>query len=171
MKFGDRTLRIPTQIWAVLDILGGGDFSFYGLKGMLSNGDLIEQRARVHDVFSYPFYNFDGHAYGFVFVIKSFKNADAPVLYFTITQHGSCDNICIIDWLGSRDYRNPPLTNRERPEGARMASFNFGQVGHVLEYVRTLIALFLMNMAGEEFTTDGVIGIENANSEYGKRVL
>lgn len=171
MKLGDRNLGIQAQIWAVLNILSEGDFSFFGITGVDIDQDKIEKTAKNHDVYTYPFYNFDGHAYGFVFAVKSFTHPDKPVLYFTITQHGSCDNICVMDWLGARDYRNPPMTNQQRPEGARCAHFAFGQAGDVVSYVRVLVTFFLLGMAGSPINTEGVLGIENASSEYGKRVL
>jgi len=169
MKLGDRSLGISAQIWAVLSILGEDDFCFYGLADF--DGDEVERKAKNFDAHTYPFYNFDGRAYGFVFVVKSFTKPELPVLYFSITQHGSCDNICVMDWLGSRDYRNPPMTNKQRPEGARMASFNFGQVGDVLEYVRTLVGYYVSGKSGTPFQTEGCIGIEAPDSEYGKRVV
>ncbi len=169
MKLGDRSLGIPAQIWSILNILGEGDFCFYGLGDF--DGDAVEKKAKNFDVYTYPFYNFDGRAYGFVFIVKSFAKPELPALHFSVTQHGSCDNICIMDWLGTRDYRNPPMTNQQRPEGARMASFNFGQIGDVLEYIRTLVAYYLIGKAGTPFETEGVVGIEAPNSEYGKRVV
>jgi len=171
MKLGDRSLGISPQIWAVLEVLAGGDYGFYGLNIEGTTDDMADTKSKNHDVFTYPFYNFVGRAYGFVFVVKSFADIKKPVLNFTITECGGGDDICVIDWLSSRDYRNPPMTSSERPEESRMASFRFGQTGDVLEYVRTLVAYYLIGKPGTPFKTEGVIGVEAPNSEYGKRVV
>jgi hypothetical protein len=160
MKLGNASLGIPAQIWAVLEILGEGDFCL-GFNG--ADYDNFEKVAENFDVFTYPFYNFAGGAYGFVFVVKSFARVEEPVLYFTITQHGACDEICVIDWLGPRDYQNPPMTNAQRPEKSRCAHFAFGAAGDVVSYVRTLVSHFVIGKAGTQFKTDGVLAIENPN--------
>jgi hypothetical protein len=126
--------------------------------------DNFEKVAEKFDVFTYPFYNFAGGAYGFVFVVKSFARVEDPVLYFTITQHGSCDNICVIDWLGKRDYQNPPMTNAQRPENSRCAHFAFGQAGDVVSYVRVLVSQFVIGKAGAKIQTEGILAIENADA-------
>jgi len=172
MKLGDRTLGISSQIWAVLEVLSGGDYGFYGCNIEGTTDDMADTKSKNHDVFTYPFYNFVGRAYGFVFVVKSFADINKPVLNFTITEAGGGDDICVIDWLSDRDLsRTPPMTHEQRPEDSRMASFRFGQTGDVLEYVRTLVAYYLVGKAGTPFRTEGVIGAVAPNSEYGKRVL
>jgi hypothetical protein len=177
MKLGDRSLGISPQIWAVLEVLAGGDYGFYGLipevtlklKEFRSDSEnILERREKNHDVFTYPFYNFSGRAYGFVFVVKSFADITKPVLNFTITEAGGGDDICVIDWLSDRDLsRTPPMTSESRPEESRMATFRFGQTGDVLEYVRTLVAYYLIGKPETPFRTNGVIGI----SERGKVVV
>jgi len=171
MKLGDRGLGISPQIWAVLEILSGGDYNFYAVAKNLDDSDEMERREKNHEVFTYPFYNFSGRAYGFVFQVKSFADINKPVLNFTITESGGGDDICVIDWLSTRAYRTAPMTEKERPEKARMASFRFGQTGDVLEYVRTLVAYYLLGKAGTPFRTDGVIGIDAPESEYSRRVV
>lgn len=168
MKLGNSSLGIPAQIWAVLNILGEDDFCL-GFHGLDMDDDKLERLAKNHDVYTYPFYNFIGHAYGFVFVVKSFTYPDRPVLYFTITQHGSCDNICVIDWIGPRDYQNPPMNHSVRPEGARCAHFAFGQAGDVVSYVRVLVTQFVIGNAGDKIQTEGILAIENADA--GKQVV
>jgi hypothetical protein len=174
MKLADAKLGIPDQIWAVLQLLGGGDYSFFGLKVEGLTEQQMRGTVEEYDVQTFPFYNFEGRAYGFSFMVKHFNTSsydNKPVLYFTITEHGSSDNICVIDWLGTYSHRNPPMLSKDRPEASRCAFFNYGQVGDVVQYVRTLIAYYLAGKAGTAFRTNGVIGIENADSEYGKRVL
>jgi hypothetical protein len=158
MKLGDRSLGISPQIWAVLEILAGGDYGFYG-----TGVEGAEEKSKNHDVFTYPFYNFAGRAYGFTFVVKSFADIDKPVLNFTITEAGGGDDICVIDWLSGR--RKPVLTEEGRPEKSRMASFHFADINSVLEYVRKLIALYLVGDAGTSFVTEGCINIINEAEE------
>lgn len=135
MKLAYRQLGIPSQIWAVLQILGD-DFTFYDLGFDEAQEKKLNDTMDMH---TFPFYNRPGRAAGFVWKFKKYN--DLQALFFTITQHGSCDDICICDWTAEDDYTTPlPLTNRERPEDIRMAEFGFADINGVVDYVRQLVA-------------------------------
>jgi len=172
MKLGDRSLGISPQIWGVLEILAGGDYGFYGLDIEGTTDDMADTKSKNHDVHTYPFYNFSGRAYGFSFIVKH-ANAvfnGEPVLFFTITEHGACDEICVIDWLSTYQHGNPPMLSKDRPENSRCTNFAFGASGDVMEYVRHLVAYFLAGKAGMEIKSHGIVSVQNEGSLCGKRV-
>ncbi len=137
MKLMQSSLGIPEQIWAVLTLLSQMDFGFAD-----SFEEGRESEAEMYDVHTHPFHNFEGRAHGFVTNIHRFNNNEFT-LFFTITEAGGGDDICVIDWTGKREYRNPPFTSADRPEDARCAFFRFGDLGGVTEYVHKLVENFM----------------------------
>jgi hypothetical protein len=153
MKLGNKKLGIPAQIWAVLEVLASGDFTFYDLG---IDSDTEARWEDLVDINTHPFYNLIGGASGFLFTVRKFSKPDNPVMFFTITQHSSSEEICVIDWIADREYGKLPLTQEGRPENARCANFAFADIGSVLDYVRRLIALYLTAPDGTtEFSLEG----------------
>jgi hypothetical protein len=136
MKLADHTLRIPAQIWAVLNVLAENEFGFYDLGVSEKKEEKWDAKTSVA---TFPFYNFPGRAYGFVIRVKNCEDSD--ILYFTVTEHGACDEICVVDWTTTDS--TVPLIDEQRPETARCVNFRFADVGNVVEYVRRLIASYL----------------------------
>jgi len=99
-----------------------------------------------------------GRAHGFVTNVHHFNNNEFT-LFFTITEAGGGDTICVCDWTGKRRYLQPVLTNDGRPENCRMAEFQYGNVGAVLEYVQTLIANFILKEPSAEIAVPGMLGV------------
>lgn len=156
MKLMQRSLGVPEQIWAVLTLLSQMDFSFEG-----AFGEGRESEAEMYDVHTHPFHNFEGRAHGFVTNVHRFNNNEFT-LYFTITEHGSCDEICVIDWTGKREYRNPPFTSADRPEDARCVNFRFGDLGGVTEYVHKLVENFMTGKVSANIEVHSAVYVKPA---------